>query len=260
MRFVGRRIALFLVLFLLTGCAAPGGPNSATPAAPIVQHISADPELEAQILEWARSYSLEAGPLGFDLEIMPPSAGRAAATAGEVDLWITAQDKPADWFATPLLNTAISFIVHPENPIDRFEIKDLERIFSGSARLWSEFEDANQGLIVVVVSIEGDAVRNVVEEQILKSFSYTAEARIAGHAAGVIELVSTEPGAIGVIPTFALDDRVRAVPVPGWQFENTLPGIDSSPGVLRIIATAPDEPQGSVREFLSWVQEILPGS
>jgi phosphate transport system substrate-binding protein len=70
------------------------------------------------------------------------------------------------------------------------------------------------------------------------------------------QLVSEEPGAIGVLPLAAVPDSLRVIRVEGVLPGETTIASGSYPLTVPLLATSPTEPQGTLRDFLAWLQVL----
>ena len=70
----------------------------------------------------------------------------------------------------------------------------------------------------------------------------------------VLELVKLEPGAIGFIPAWRLEQGVNSVTIAGVEPRKETLESGAYPLWVDILAISPEEPVGLLRDFLVWLQ------
>jgi ABC-type phosphate transport system substrate-binding protein len=184
---------------------------------------------------------------------MPTGGVLEAAEARVVQLIVTAGEPPEGWFAAPLGVEAIAIVVHPSNRVRNFTIQDLAGVFSGRLLFWNSL-GGPEVKVLPVVPLPGDEVRLGLEASVLAGSELTPRALLAPCPAAMVSLVSQEPGAIGAIPLAETSGAVRIVRVEGVLPDRVTAADGSYPLTLGIVAVAPEEPSGSLRDWLVWVQ------
>ena len=237
--------------FVLAACA------STSPEAPPIlptpfPEIATTPELEA----WTTSSILsfrdtkdEQAFIGIGLEILGLPAARESTQAGDLSLLVTAVEPPEDWFVTPLGRDSIAIVVNSENPVRDLTADEVLAIFTGRADEWQDLGGSDL-TIQPVVPLEGAETRSYLQRQLLGDRRYASTALIGPTPAAVMEIVSEEPGAVGILPLSAATDGVVLVTIDGFDPERN----DAYPWTLEILGMSPKEPSGVVREWLAWLQ------
>lgn len=229
----------------LAAACAPSVPP-ATPAAP--PWVAVTPALEPMVTGWVEAYRSEIGVPPFDLIVLPLEAAQDRLRRGELEAVLAAATPPPGWFATPLGEEAVAVIVHPDNRVRSFGLDDLERLFSGEAAGWAEF-GGEETPVQIYVPFPGDDLRSAFEDQTLRGRPVTPNARLYLTPANGAGMVAQDSAGLGILPLTDLPADVRAARVEG-----SLPGDATYPYQLEILAMAPREPSGGVRDFLVWLQ------
>lgn len=248
-----KRFFYYSVLFgLLAGCATAPAPSPTIPAIPQVGVSDyAYPLMESM----ARSFMQENGPLPFDLVpgIRWPQAD--ARQLGSIALYLDFPPVPEGWFATPVGWEGIALVVHPEVPTRSLSRQALADIYSGRASDWSEF-GRGQGPIQPLIPPRGEAFRKVFLDYILPAGNVTTLARLAPTPMEALQLTAELEGAIAIVPA-SLDlenAQVGIVRVEGTLPEQRAIEQGSYPLRSQIVASAPEEPSGALRDWLIWLQ------
>jgi len=248
---MGRRIVLFLLMVFLAACAATPEP-SATP--PVVQRLATTPELEAIVASWLTDYNTQFERGSLHLENLSRDLLLSSLNSGNVALAILGEQPPEDWFATPLVKEAFVVIVNPEIPIQSLSILDLEELFSGRIRTWETLANVEDS-VQLVIPFKGDIFRERFDQVIMKGSIFDPSSLVTSTADVTLEFVRSKSGAIGFIPADQLEDCVRVVEIDGVAPGEGAINSDQYPLWVDIIATSPQEPAGSLRDFLVWLQE-----
>jgi phosphate transport system substrate-binding protein len=203
---------------------------------------------------WLASYREEIGAPQFDLVPMPYPAAVEAAEAGEIELIIASAHPPPDWFVTPLTNEALVVIVHPDNAVLDLGLNELGRLYSGGIDNWKELGGRDLA-VQPYLPYPGDDLRQVFEESVMAGQRLAGISFLVPHSRATREAVAGDPSGVGLIPGSMLDDSVRAL-----RLEGVLPGPSTIadgtyPIRMQLIAIAPEEPAGAIREWLVWLQE-----
>ncbi len=174
--------------------------------------------------------------------------------AGDSELALAGGTPPDGWFATPLFEEGIAVIVHPGNRVRSYTLEDLAAVFSGQVRNWSDLGGANQA-IQPIIPIATDEIRVQFESIVLGELSPAVNTLLAPTPSAMNRMIAEDPGAVGYIPLSILSEQVRAVRV-----EKFLPSIKSVqdgdyPLSITVLAFAPKEPIGALRDWLVWIQD-----
>jgi len=191
--------------------------------------------------------------LGFGVETLPPEAALQAASDGEVVLAVLALDPPAGWFGTPLGNLGIAVVVHPGNPLRELSLMELRELFVGRTQSWQVLGDYSEA-VQPVIPLAGDEMRLAVQQAALEGERYTLASLLAPSPPAMISLVAEQPGALGLLPVPELTDEIRSLRIEGQPPTELATDQGRYPLWVQIVAMAPTEPAGAVREWLGWLQ------
>lgn len=235
---------------ILTACSrAP----TATAIPETVEYIAVTPAFKDTVIDWLEEYSAEYGPLAFDLEVLPQEAALSDIEEGKLSLIISSLNPPSGWFATPLALEGIAVIVHPENPIRDFSQDQLQGLFSGCISTWGEL-GGPQSQVQPAIPPVGDEIRDRFDALITCNATPPPWTIVAPTPAAMLEFVRDNPSAIGYMPFSQAIEDIRVV-----RIEGILPGQSTFkngryPLWFSILAFAPEEPEGPIRQWLSWQQ------
>ncbi len=244
-----RLIALTLFAFL----AACSGGSTELPPASALPRVLTTPALEPWVSHWITAYRTEHGAPGFEVEVLPLAAGVDAVDDGDAAMLISGAEIPGDWFASPLGLEGIAVLVHPDNIVRSYSLSDLAAIFTGRIRTWQELEGSG-GEIVPLIPLAGDEMRLRFEEVVMGGAPSTSNAILAPSTTAMIAMIAESPSSIGYAPLSLMSDDVRAVRVEGILPGESNIADGTYPLVFAVIATAPEEPGGAIRDWLGWLQ------
>lgn len=234
---------------LLAGCSQPPEPTLPPP----VPQVVVSPSLEATVVAWVFAYREAVGVPEFDLVPMSDEVAFDAVAEGGAVVAITGLEPPPGWFATPLARESLAVVLHPSNPVRGLSLEALTDLYTGRAADWSAV--GGEALAVqLVVLPQGDALRERFDGVVLRDARVWPGALVAPSPQAVIELVRSDRGAIGYLPLSQLVGSLRVVRVEGVEPSLAASGGDTYPLWFTVVATAPEEPVGAVRDWLAWLQ------
>jgi undecaprenyl-diphosphatase len=223
--------------------------------------IAVTPALEAWVAQSVLAFRAarpagDYAALGFTVETLPLADAQQAAERGEVVLLIAGSDPPEGWFATPLGRLAIAVVVHPDNPVRQLSLTELRDLLAGRIQSWEALGEFARP-VQPVIPPEGDELRLAVQRAALEGGRFTSASLLAPSAPAMAELVAGEPGAVGLLPLTELSEDLPAVRIEGELPAQVGAGY---PLWIAIVAAAPQEPEGVVREWLGWLQSVAVSS
>lgn len=233
--------------------ASACGP-SRTANAPVYPQVAVTSAIDEIAAGWLAAYREETGPPAFELLPMPPSQAIDRAESGDLALVMAVADPPLDWFATPLTTDALAVIVHTTNPVPDLSLAELRGLFSGAIADWDELGGAELE-VQPYLPYPGDDLRVRFETAVMGGLPAAGVAFLVPHSRAAREAVAADRSAVGLIPASMVDESVRAL-----RLDGVLPGPSTIAGGrypirLPIVAFAPQEPTGAVREWLVWLQK-----
>lgn len=163
----------------------------------------------------------------------------------------------ARWF-NPVALDGLTFIVHPDNTIADLSLLQLQAIFSGKIDNWAQV--GGPQLPIEVVSREiGSGARTLAAQRVMAEQRLTINAVVQPSSDAVGDYVAAHPGAIGYVMMGGLADfggAVRFVTVEGVAPTPQSTADQSYPLTVPLFFVNLDsaEPQGSVRDFLAYLQ------
>lgn len=156
----------------------------------------------------------------------------------EVDFFIQlgeAVEEPG--FAAQVASENIVVVLHPDNELDLSK-SQLADLFSSRVQDWSELGGA-AGVVSLWVGPQSDEGRQAFEARVLLGGPVAGSANLATNPEDILEAVSADPSAAGILPAAWMGGTVRAVET-GVQ--------------LPVLAVAGSEPSGAARELLACLQ------
>jgi phosphate transport system substrate-binding protein len=247
---VDKRLLAILVFLLLASC----GTGSSTPPTPdLLPRLAVTPALEAWISSCLIAYQEDHSPLEFTVEVLSYEAALEAVVDGDVELVVAGLEPPSDWFATPLGVEGITVVVHPGNPVRNYTLSDLAAVFSGRLRSWDEL-GWSEAFVQPVIPPASDEVRRRFEDLVMGGETPTGNALLAPSPEAMVAAVAADPNAIGFVTLSQSAEDVRNVRVEGILLGETSLAEGRYPLWLEVIAMAPQEPVGPLRDWLAWVQ------
>lgn len=252
---------LVILTLALTSCRGPVGSPTATPQT-----------VEVRILATTSTYPLLQDAIAaFPHPGMLLAVDSAAANwrtvyerllAGEVPFALTSYLPPGtSLWAAAVGQDGIAIVVHSTNPVARLTLDDLRLIFEGRSADWSVL--GGPDLPVRVVSREDGAdTRLAFEALVMQGQPTTLAARLALSSQSVVEIVSSDPAAIGYVSMAFLDGQVRAVPLepaPGQPpVAPTREAVSAGTYPLRapllVVGVEPPAEGTIYRQWFGWLQ------
>jgi phosphate transport system substrate-binding protein len=157
----------------------------------------------------------------------------------------------------------IAVIVHKDNPIDDISLDQIQGIFTGKIKDWSELGEMN-GMIIPVTREEGSGTRGAFEEMVMGEKVISDVCLVQDSNGAVREIIATTLQGIGFISVGLVDEREKALAINGVE-----------PSLANLISckyrfTRPflllldQEPTGIIKNFIDYAlsdkgQEILKG-
>lgn len=106
----------------------------------------------------------------------------------------------------------IAVIVHPQNPLNNLTIDQLQGIFSGKIRSWSQVGWNNKPIFFVNRE-EGSGTREAFEHLVMKKGEVSDEALVQDSNGSVREIIANNPQSIGYISFGIVNDQVKTLSV-----------------------------------------------
>jgi hypothetical protein len=155
-------------------------------------------------------------------------------------------------FSTQIGEENLAWVVNSENPIESIPADVIQSIYTGVITDWAKIE-VNGASYTQPISAWTYPERDILQQVFREAAGFPGAARIealiAPDPAAMLEVVASEPGAIGYIPTGWLRDPTEGVKQAAW---------DGEPVVLPVLGLAESEPQGAVRSLLVCLDQLAP--
>jgi phosphate transport system substrate-binding protein len=209
-------------------------------------------------LEWVSeslsSYRSAHQDANFMLDIYTLEGGVNAVEDGDVDLFIGAVEPKGSLFATPLLQDGIAVIRNSELGVRDLTLEELREIFSGSAQNWQAF-DGEDAPIYPLIPLPGDGLRIIFHSRVMGNFQFSSLAQLQATPEQMINLIEKEPGAVGFVPFSHLEGDTSVFRIEGVAPTPTSIRDGRYPLSYWVTGIARKEPDGALRDWLSWVQQ-----
>jgi DNA-binding transcriptional LysR family regulator len=197
-------------------------------------------------------YQGRAGVPSFDLLTLPLESAEERLERGEAEALVTIRPPRESWMATPLGRESVAVIVSNGTPLMDLTLEGLSDLFSGRRATWGEAVESGVE-VQPVIPLPGDPLREYFAARVLPGLGYSGRSLLAGNPEQMLRIVSEREGALGFLPANEVRGGVSALSIGGLR-----PGEEGYPLSVEILAIAPGEPQGEVRAFLVWIQEMMP--
>lgn len=147
---------------------------------------------------------------------------------------------------------ALTVYVHPANPVHDLTLEELRRVFSGTARRWSDVGGSALG-IEVVVRPPSSGTHRFFRDHVLGGGEYATGAATVPTTRGVVRAVASSPAAVGYGGiAYAAGGAVRPLHVDGA--EPTIGTVRSGryPLARYLQLYAVEQPRGNVAAFVDF--------
>jgi hypothetical protein len=242
-----RRVWLVFLAGTVVACArAP----AATPAQ--VPRVYVPPFAEPVVRQWAEDYVTETGgALPFDLDPRTLDSALSRVPLEPNSLLLFDGPPPQDWFVTSLASIPVVILVHPDNQVLDLRPEDLQNLFARRTAVWSNV-GGREVDVQPVLPLVGEPLRSWFESVVMRGTPVWPGTWLAPTPEAMASLVSSEPGAVGIFLGSEVPSTVAVVRVLAIT-----PSEERYPYRLDLLAFAPQEPAGGVRDWLGWVQARL---
>lgn len=144
-------------------------------------------------------------------------------------------------------------VVNKDNQLSELSIDDLKSVFSGQSSKW---ENAYNQPIQVWVMPDGDPIRTIFDNAVMRAQPISSEAMLAPDPGAMLESISSQVAAIGYLPRSILSsaDSAFTSKVKILQLESSLEAELHQP----VIAITKNDPEGLLRVLLVCLQSATP--
>lgn len=207
----------------------------------------------AEIL--AEEYMIVHSASEIDIQGGGSSAGITAAKSGIADLGMSSRhlnDEEKSLWNIEIAKDGLGVIVHPSNSIENLTLDQIQRIYSGEIKNWSEI-GGNDAKIHIITREEGSGTRGAFAELVMEETEITPKAIVQDSNGAVKQLVKDDENAIGYISLGLVDKDVKALHLEGVAAsqENILNGSYTLSRPFLFVSLS--SPTGQAKEFVDFI-------
>ncbi len=253
----GAKRTIVILSLALASCRGPMLPATPTPST-VSLRLLADSSTSPLLRDLANSYRPPHMVVTWDIQVGDPSTVVNWLKTGDAPYALMdyppmdSSDRP--FWSTPVGQDGIAIIVNPANSISNLTAPQLRTILQGRVSNWSELGGPSLPLAVVAREPQSSASA-LVQSMVLGDRRLTQSARLAPTSQDVVDIVGTDPGAIGYVSVGYLNDHVRAVALDGILPTPDALTSDQYPLRTPILFVGFQAPgNDAYRDFFVWVQ------
>jgi phosphate transport system substrate-binding protein len=145
------------------------------------------------------------------------TAGIKACRQGAAEIGTSSRElKPeeSDLNRIVIAYDGIAIIVNPQNQVKDISVSQLQAIFSGTLKNWSQLGWVNKPIFFVTRE-EGSGTRDAFETLVMKKVEISPSALVEDSNGSVREIIATNPWAVGYISYGVVNKQVKALSVGG---------------------------------------------
>lgn len=167
---------------------------------------------------------------------------------------IIAHDVPSGetWF-NPVAVDGLVLIVHPDNAVTAIDQRQAQQLLSGRLTTWQDVGGANQPPALYVREA-GSSGRAMMADLVMGGQPVPVTARTIPSDQQLIAAVAADSHGLGVLWHGQTDGRVRPLMIDGVAPNRFTLANQTYPLPVPIYFIASEEPQGDLRQLLSWLQ------
>jgi phosphate transport system substrate-binding protein len=223
---VKKRVSVLLVIvmavLLFAGCATESAGGAALSGTlSVAGSTTVAPPAQAL----ADAFEARYPETRIDVQGIGSSAGMKMLNEGGCEIGMASRElkqKELDWGLEPIAIAydGIAVVVHPSNGVSDLTKEEIQKIFMGEIKNWSEVGGANEEILVVSRE-DGSGTRGAFEE-ILKlegdEGSMVVESALIAEGNGAVKAnIASKSQAIGYISLGIVDETVKALQVEGAE-------------------------------------------
>lgn len=246
---------LALVLIMITACGQ-SPQSSENKIFTMVGSSTIQPLAE----KLAEGYMAENSSVRVDVQGGGSSVGVKAAGGQTADIGMASRDVKESEFSefpnivvTVIARDGIAIIANENVGVSDLSLEQIQKIFSGQIKNWSELGGADAHIIVVSRE-EGSGTRTAFEEMVLGEDLLMTDTAILQPSNGSVRTtVSTTPDAIGYLSFGYLDESVKAISVDGVAPTEANASNGTYPVVRPLNIITYGEPSGDLKLFIDYI-------
>lgn len=206
--------------------------------------------------KWASAYERLHPTVVVTVQGGGSTAGIRAALSGAAQVGLssralTRQEQPS-LRAIVVARDGIAVVVHPSNPLRSLSLGQLERIYAGTFRRWSNV-GGRELSITAITREEGSGTRAAFESFVMAKTAIAASTLVQDSPGAVRQMVSHDPAAIGYISIGLVNPSVRALALDGVAPTEDTIDLGSYPLVRPFLFLVPPARTQKVDDFVAWV-------
>jgi len=208
----------------------------------------------------SKYHALKSGKVSFKVSQGGATVGIQDAAAGKVSIGDSsrppASTDPAGLVFYPIAKYFVCVVTNPSNPISNLTAAQVQQIFSGKVRNWSQVSGATAtGPIDVYTRTSVAGVLTTFQNTLLGAGKVGSFASQEASEGLMQNAIKKDPGAIGFLSDyFALAKGVHAVAYNGTacSVANVVSG--TYPGTSDFYEVTKGPAKGAVQAFIYWIQ------
>lgn len=245
------------LVFAVAGCGKKEEPNQAgTNELSGTIQIAGSTSVQPLSEELAKEFMKTNTKVKINVAGGGSSAGVKSAQEGTADIGAASRNLKEKEVGTvkevKVALDGIAVVVHKNNKIEDLTMEQIQKIFMGEIKDWSEI-GGDKGVIHVYNREEGSGTRGAFEDIVMNKKEFTEKAGIQNSTGAVRTAVAGDEGGIGYISLGGLNTEVKAVKVGG--VEATIENIkkDTYKVYRPFLYMTQKAPEGATKAFIDWV-------
>lgn len=167
---------------------------------------------------------------------------------GEVKL---AQSKNVNPNEIAVAVDAIVPVVNPENPVKNLSVEQLQKIFTGKIGNWKEL-GGTDAKIVLVSRDTSSGTYETWESLVMKKQRITPRALLQASNGAVVQIISTNPKAIGYVGIGYLGSKIKALQIDGVDASTDTVLTKKWPLARELYLYTNGEPVGETKKLIDY--------
>lgn len=214
---------------------------------------------------WAEAYMERNERVAVYVEGGGSATGARALATGQVDLCMASRPLRADELQLLAQNfntvgvsvlvakDALSFFLHPDNPVSELSLEEIQQIFLGDISNWKQV-GGDDARIEVVTRTPNSGTFIYFQEHVLNGEAYRDDRLSLPTLRKVLDHIRNNPNAVGYGGR-TLEAGIKFCAVDGIESSVENIANDSYPIIRYLYLYAVDTPQGHLKKFTDWVLE-----
>jgi len=172
---------------------------------------------------------------------------------GDYGIAIGALEPEDGWFATPLATDPIVVVTGGGDGLRELTSEALVEILSGRITDWSALGGSPLP-VHPVIPLPDDDLRLLIAQQVMKGTPFASASRLVASPEQARALLEQDLGAIALVPLSSLPEEITPLRLDGAEPRSKGSADGGYHLMADVLAVAPDEPSGPIRDWLAWIQ------